>query len=120
MQFLRRDITLLEPLKHLPERFDHQIRLVPAFPTNTMVLLGKVGQVQELVEGTGHRKQLIIAQLAQQIDQSLAGPAFLATVGLGSRPDFLNQLVAFLSGIPPYALAQKFTQHSYVLSEFGM
>ena len=88
--------------------------------TDAMVLLGQVGQVQKLVERPGNRKQFIIAQLAQQVYKPLPGSAFLAAICLGRRTDFLDQFIAILSWIPPYALAKQFAQHSYVFSEFGM
>jgi hypothetical protein len=82
-----------------------------------MVLLGKVGQVQELVKGAGYRQQLVITKLAQQVDQALAGTAFLATVGLGSRPHFFYQLVAILPGVTLDTLPQQLAQHANVFSK---
>src|SRR6056297_1218334 len=87
---------------------------------DAMVLLGKVGQVEKLIEGTGNRKQFIIAEFTQQVDQALPGSAFLASVGLRRSPDFFNQLKTFLAGMTLDALPQQFTQHSDIFPELGV
>jgi len=85
-----------------------------------VVLFSKVGQIQKLIEGTGNREKFVVAEFAQQVDQALSGSTFLTPVSLGGRPDLFNQLKTLLARMVLNALAQQFTQHSNIFSEFGM
>ncbi|MCY1545241.1 hypothetical protein D9M68_811720 [compost metagenome] len=42
-----------------------RLRLIGATPADAMVLLGDIGQVEELVEGPRHRQQLIVIELIE-------------------------------------------------------
>ena len=117
VQFIGTDATVFEAAKHLFEGFHHQVRLMTPLAADAVVLFRQIGQVQELVKGAGYRQQLVITKLAQQVDQALAGTAFLATVGLGSRPHFFYQLVAILPGVTLDTLPQQLAQHANVFSK---
>ena len=79
-----------------------------------LVLLGNVGQVEELVEGTGHRQQFVFLQLVEAGAQFIAGTA---PVSLGAFADLLDLVEEIIAVLLSNGVAQQFTQQVNILTQ---
>lgn len=57
-----------------------------------VVLVGDIGEVEELAEGPGHRHELFVTEVVQHRLQLLAGPPAALPGALGQAPDLFNQV----------------------------
>ena len=79
-----------------------------------MELFGHVGQVEKLAEGAGHRQQLVIAQVAQGIEQTFPVCLIAFAGGFGQLANGFDLVEEGLSLMILDGLAQQLTQHAYV------
>ena len=93
---LARQLLGLVPIRHqaLQQLGQHPVieglRLVRPTPADAVILLGNIGQVEELIEGPRHRQQLVIAERGQRLAQlSVTGGRALAP-GLGPLADLFD------------------------------
>jgi len=89
-----------------------RLRLVT--PVNQLVLLGDIGEVQELVERPGHGQQLVLLQLVEAGAQLITGtPA----VSLGAFADLLDLVEKIIAILLSNGVAQQFTQQVNILTQ---
>ncbi|MNQ89930.1 hypothetical protein D3C85_1052540 [compost metagenome] len=88
-----------------------------AAPADAVVLLGDVGQVEELVEGAGHRQQFVIAEpveglveLALTLGRALAG-------GLGALADTLDLVEKGLAQLGADGVAEQLAEQVDILAQ---
>jgi hypothetical protein len=90
-----------------------RLRLFAAM--NQLVLLGDVGQVEELVERPRHRQQFVFAQLVE------AGAEFgvhrATAIGLGALADLLDLVEKRLAVLVANGVAQQLTQQVNILAQ---
>ena len=91
-----------------------RLGLVGVAAADQLVLLGHVGQVEELVEGPGHGQQVFIGQVRQGRAQLLAGAT---AVGLGTVTDVLDLLQERLAMLQANGIAKQFTQHMDIFTQ---
>ena len=86
------------------------LRLVRATPADAVILLGDIGQVEELVEGPRHRQQLVVAERGESLAQLLfTGRGALAT-GLGTLADQLDLGQEGLAALVTDAVAEQLAE----------
>ncbi len=92
-------------------------RLACRTATNLMVLLGDIGQVEELVERPCHRQQFIPVKAVERLGQQLRtlGRAFACRLGtLADAFDLVEELVAMLGA---NGVAEQFAKQVYVVAQ---
>ncbi len=83
-------------------------------PVDQLVLLGNIGQVEELVEGPGHGQQFIFLQLIEAGAQLIASAA---AVSLGAFADLLDLVEEIIAVLLSNGIAQQLTQQVNVLTQ---
>jgi len=79
-----------------------------------LILLGHVGQVEELVEGSRHGQQVFFGQVGQGRAQLLASTA---AVGLGTVADVLDLLQERITVLLADGLAEQLPQHMDIFTQ---
>ncbi len=88
-----------------------------ALRARLVVLLGQIGQVQELVERTRHIRQIGIGQLCQAVAQILPGVAALGACALGQCADGLDLIHERRATLAGNRLAQPLAQQAHILAQ---
>ena len=121
VQAVRGDAGGDQPAERLVTRPDLRRRalvaLVVAAASDAMVLLGDVGQVEEVREGARHGQGLVDRHLLEDARQRGEVRVAAAARLLGQRAHALDQLENRLALVATERLAQQFTQQPDVVSE---
>ena len=103
----------LQQLRQDPGLERRRLRLVT--PVDQLVLLGDVGQVEELVEGPGYRQQFILGQGIETGAQLGSGGA--AAIGLGRLANLLDLVEKPLPVLIADGVAQQLPQEVDVFAQ---
>ncbi len=114
VQPVGRDAGGDEPAKRLVARSDlgrrGLVALIVAAAPDAMVLLGDVGQVEEVGEGARDRQRLVDGHLLEDAGQRRKVGVAAAARLLGQRADPLDQVEDRLALVAPQRLAQQLAQ----------
>ena len=89
-------------------------------PPNPMVLLGDIGQREEVGEGAADPVGVVQGKLRQQRGQICACPCFTAASGLGQSADLLDQGEEGCTFPGPEHGAEDIAQQADIVSERGV
>jgi len=84
---------------------------------NLVVLLGDVGQVEELVERTGHRQQFVLIEAVQRLGQQLRALLGPAPRRLGTLADAFDLVEEQIAVLRTDGVAEQFSQQVYVVAQ---
>jgi len=79
-----------------------------------LVLLGHVGQVEELVECPGHRQQFVIVQITQGRAELFAG---IASISFRAVTNILDLLQKFIAILVTNRVAEQLSQHMDIFTQ---
>ena len=101
--------------------FQHQVlegfRLVRPAPADTVVLLGDIGQVEELVEGPRHRQQFVFLEPVEGSGELLGALRGTAAGSLGALADQLDLVEEPRAVLLADGVAEQFAQLVDVLAQ---
>jgi hypothetical protein len=81
------------------------------------MLLGDVGEVQEVRERAGHRQRFADGHPLEDAAQRLEVLAAAGARALGQGPDALHRVVQLVPLLPPERLAQQLAQQAHIVSK---
>ncbi len=90
---------------------------VGATPAHAVLLLGDIGQIEELVEGARHRQQLIVAELTEGAGQLFGVGGGPATTGLGALANAFDLVEELVAQLGADGLAQQLAKQVHFLTQ---